>query len=107
MISGAIYRRRTPYARFASTRNPFSPEYDKTGLGRIEISPSRYRQIPGSIGYNFANDFWNSRNPYAAQKAPFHLNELSGTLSGPVNKRASFNLNLIREWVDNATSSAL
>jgi len=62
-------------------QNPFSPEYDKLGFGRIEIftkpGTDRFR---GSIGYNFANDFWNSRNPYAAQKAPLHLNELSGTL---------------------------
>jgi hypothetical protein len=55
------------------------------------------------VGYNFANDAWNSRNAYAAQKAPFHLNELSGTLSGPINKRASFNFNVIREWVDNGS----
>jgi hypothetical protein len=83
-------------------QNPFSPEYDRLGLGRIEIltrpGSDKFR---GSIGYNFANDKWNSRNAYAAEKAPFHLNELRGTVSGPLNKRASFNLNLIREWVDN------
>src|SRR6266480_2316863 len=83
-------------------QNPFSPEYDRLGFGRIEIfTKPGTDKFRGSIGYNFANDLWNSRNAYAAQKAPFHLNELSGTLSGPVNKRASFNLNLIREWVDN------
>ena len=83
-------------------QNPFSPEYDRLGFGRIEIfTKPGTDKFRGSVGYNFANDKWNSRNPYAAQKAPFHLNELSGTLSGPINKRASFNLNLIREWVDN------
>jgi hypothetical protein len=55
----------------------------------------------GSVGYNFANDKWNSRNAYAAENAPFRPNELSGTRSGPLRKRASFNLNLMREWVDN------
>jgi hypothetical protein len=83
-------------------QNPFSPEYDRLGFGRIEIfTKPGTDKFRGSVGYNFANDKWNSRNAYAAEKAPFHLNELSGTLSGPVNKRASFNLNLIREWVDN------
>jgi hypothetical protein len=83
-------------------QNPFSPEYDRLGFGRIEIfTKPGTDKFRGSIGYNFANDFWNSRNAYAAQKAPFHLNELSGTLSGPINKRASFNLNVIKEWVDN------
>src|SRR6059058_995880 len=83
-------------------QNPFSPEYDKLGFGRIEIfTKPGTDKLRGSIGYNFANDFWNSRNAYAAEKAPFHLNELSGTLSGSLSKRASFNFNVIREWVDN------
>ena len=83
-------------------QNPFSPEYDKLGLGRIEIftKPGTDR-FHADLGYNFANDKWNSRNAYAAQKAPFHLNELRETVSGPLGKRASFNLNFIREWVDN------
>jgi hypothetical protein len=85
-------------------QNPFSPEYDRLGLGRIEIfTKPGTDKFRGSIGYNFADDFWNSRNAYAAEKAPFHLNELSGTLSGPLNKRVSFNLNLQREWVDNGS----
>jgi hypothetical protein len=83
-------------------QNPFSPEYDKLGFGRIEIfTKPGSDKFRGSVGYNFANAKWNSRNAYAAEKAPFRLNELSGTLSGPLSKRASFNLNLIREWVDN------
>ena len=83
-------------------QNPFSPEYDKLGFGRIEIfTKPGTDKFRGSVGYNFANDKWNSKNAYAAQKAPFRLNELSGTLSGPINSKASFNLNLIREWVDN------
>jgi hypothetical protein len=85
-------------------QNPFSPEYDKLGFGRIEIfTKPGSDKFHGSVGYNFANDFWNSRNPYAAQKAPFHLNELSGNLSGPLNKRASFYFNVQKEWVDNGS----
>jgi hypothetical protein len=44
-------------------QNPFSPEYDRLGFGRIEIftkpGSDKFRR---SIGYNFANDRWNSRN---------------------------------------------
>jgi hypothetical protein len=83
-------------------QNPFSAEYDKLGFGRIEIfTKPGTDKFRGSVGYNFANDKWNSRNGYAAEKAPFRLNEFSGTLSGPIHNKASFNLNLIREWVDN------
>ena len=56
------------------------------------------------LGYNFATDKWNSRNPYAAEKAPFHLHELREDLSGPLGKRASFDLAFTREWVDNGNA---
>ena len=83
-------------------QNPFAPEYDKLGYGRIEIftkpGSDRFR---GSLGYNFATDKWNSRNPYAAQKAPFHLHETRNTLSGPLGNRASFTVDFAHEWVDN------
>jgi hypothetical protein len=83
-------------------QNPFAPEYDRLGLGRIEIFTK-----PGSdkfhsdLGYNFATDKWNSRNPYAAEKAPFHLHEFREMFAGPINKRSSFNVTFTREWVDN------
>jgi hypothetical protein len=85
-------------------QNPFSPEYDKLGYGRIEIftkpGTDKFRV---SLGYNFASDEWNSRNPYAAQKAPFLLNESRNTLSGPIGDRASFTVDFAREWVDNGS----
>ena len=83
-------------------QNPFSPEYDKLGFGRIEIfTKPGSDKFHGSLVYNFANDQWNSRNAYAAEKAPFRLNESGATLIGPIGKRASFNFNFLREWVDN------
>jgi len=83
-------------------QNPFAPEYDKLGFGRIEIfTKPGTDKFHGDLGYNFATDKWNSRNPYADQKAPFHLHELREGLSGPLNKRASFNVTFVREWVDN------
>jgi hypothetical protein len=83
-------------------QNPFSPEYDKLGLGRIEIfTKPGTDKFHGQFGYNFANDFWNSRNPYAAQKAPFHLNEFEGNLGGPLGKHASFNFSMNQEDDDN------
>jgi hypothetical protein len=83
-------------------QNPFAPEYDKLGYGRIEIfTKPGTDKFRGSLGYNFATDKWNSRNPYSAQKAPFHLHESRNTLSGPLGSRASFTVDFAREWVDN------
>ncbi len=83
-------------------QNPFSPEYDKLGFGRIEIfTKPGTDKFKGAAYYNFADDFWNSRNPYAAAKAPFRLYEYGGSLSGPAGKRASFFLDLRRDAIDN------
>lgn len=83
-------------------QNPFAPEYDRLGYGRIEIftkpGSDRYR---GTLDYNYANDIWNSRNPYSAQKAPLLLNEFEGNAGGPINQRASFVFDGQRNTVDN------
>jgi hypothetical protein len=85
-------------------QNPFSPEYDKLGYGRIEIfTKPGTDKFRASFGYNFATDKWNSRNPYAAEKAPFLLNESRNTVSGPIGDRASFTLDFGKEQVDNGS----
>jgi len=83
-------------------QNPFSAEYDRVGTGRVEIlTKPGTNQFHGSATFNFSNDFWNSRNPYAQQKAPFLLREYRGNLSGPIGKRASFFLDVRRDATDN------
>src|SRR3989475_2831580 len=83
-------------------QNPFSAEYDRVGTGRVEIlTKPGTNQFHGSGFFNFGNDFWNSRNPYAQQKAPFLLREYRGNLSGPLGKRGSFFLDGRRDATDN------
>ena len=87
-------------------QNLFAPEYDKIGLGRIEIfTKPGTDAYHATITYNFATDRWNSRNPYAAQKAPFLLQETENSFSGPITKRTSFTLDLQRQAVDNGSVS--
>ncbi len=82
--------------------NPFSPEFDKLGFGRIEIfTKPGTDKFHGSAFYNISDTIWNSRNPYASQKAPFRLQEYGGSLAGPLSKRASFFVDLRRDSVDN------
>lgn len=101
-FSGGNCRPRTSIREIRINQNPFSAEYDRLGYGRIEIfTKPGTDKLRGDLGYNFATDKLNSRNPYAGQKAPFHLHELREALSGPLSKKASFNLNFVREWVDN------
>jgi hypothetical protein len=84
--------------------NPFTPEYDKLGYGRIEIfTKPGSDKFHGSIGYNLGTDKWNSRNPYSAQKAPFLLQETENSLSGPLGKHSSFTLDAEYQAVDNGS----
>jgi len=72
-------------------QNPFSPEYDTLGYGRIEIlTKPGADQFHGSLYNNFGDAFWNSRNRYAAEKAPFQLDEYGGSLEGRLGTKASF-----------------
>ena len=85
-------------------QNPFSPEYDKLGFGRIEIlTKPGSGKFGGSAYYNFQNQALNSRNPYGARKAPFRLHEYGGNLTGPINKRASFFLDVRRDDIANGS----
>lgn len=85
-------------------QNPFSAEYDKLGYGKIEIftkpGSDKYR---GTAQWNFANEFWNTRNPYSPEKAYFLLNEFEGNAGGPLTKKSSFTVDAQRNMVDNGS----
>src|SRR5216117_1386433 len=72
-------------------QNPFSSEYDKLGYGRIEIftkpGTDKYR---GNAFFDYGNDVFNSRNPFAPTKAPFEQRQFGGNFSGPISKKSSF-----------------
>ncbi len=85
-------------------QNPFSPEYDKLGYGKIEIfTKPGFDKYRGSAQWNFANDFWNTRNPYSPEKAYFLLNEFEGNAGGPLTKKSSFTIDAQRNMVDNGS----
>lgn len=72
--------------------NPYSAEYDRPGFGRIEIltrpGTDRFR---GETFFSFNNQALNSRNPFAATRAPYLSRRYGGQLSGPISaKKASF-----------------
>jgi hypothetical protein len=85
-------------------QNPFSPEYDHIGFGRIEVfTKPGTDKFRSSMFYNFGDQIWNSRNPYSAQKADLTVDEFGGNLSGPLNQRASFTFDIQRNIVDNGS----
>jgi hypothetical protein len=87
--------------------NPFTPEYDKPGMGRIEIFTK-----PGSDAFHgtlvgqYNKEALNSRSPLLTQsKRPQYKQELGGvSVTGPVKKqKASFGFDLVhRRLTENA-----
>ncbi|MBI2688292.1 MAG: carboxypeptidase regulatory-like domain-containing protein [Acidobacteria bacterium] len=81
--------------------NPFSAEYDRLGFGRIEVftkpGTDRFR---GSAMFGFGDESLNSRNPFAANKAPYQTRHLDLNFGGPLTKRSSFFLDFEKRSVD-------
>src|SRR5580704_17561709 len=83
-------------------QNPFSPEYDKLGYGRIEIlTKPGTDKLHGNVNVDFGDAIWDARNPYAAQKAPFLQRNFGGSLSGALGKKASFFLDVQDRDIEN------
>ncbi|HEX3740962.1 MAG TPA: TonB-dependent receptor, partial [Terriglobales bacterium] len=86
-------------------QNPFSPEYDKLGYGRIEITTKAgAKQYHGLTYFNLGDSVWNSRDPYSQEKAPFLLREYGGDFGGPLNRKLSFFLNVDGAAIDNGAN---
>lgn len=84
-------------------QNPFSAEYDRLGMGRIEIltrpGSDKFR---GSVFGNFNDESLNSRNPFALNRAPTQMRAFGGNFGGPLVKgKTSFNFDINRRNVDN------
>jgi len=104
-IDGFSGGRLPPLASIREIRinaNPFSAEYDRPGLGRIEIltkpGSDRFR---GQASFNFNNQDFNSRNPFAPTRAPYLSRQYGGNISGPITKKkASFFLDFEKRDVN-------
>jgi hypothetical protein len=92
-IDGFSGGRLPPLASIREIRinaNPFSAEYDRPGLGRIEIfTKPGSDQYRGQVTFSFNNQDFNSRNPFAPTRAPYLSRQYGGNFSGPITKKKS------------------
>jgi hypothetical protein len=83
--------------------NPFSPEYDRPGFGRIEIfTKPGTDSIRGQAFLQWNKEALNSRSPLLAQsqRPPYQQKFAGFSLSGPVRKRkSSFGLDFERRII--------
>lgn len=84
------------------SQNPFAAEFDRLGTNRIGIfTKPGTEKFQGQTFFTFSDESLNSRNPFAATRAPFQSRLLSGSLSGPLLKQnSSFFLDAERREID-------
>ena len=84
-------------------QNPFSAEFDRIGYGRIEILTKPGTDVLHGRGFLQGNDSaFNTGNPFAPPP-DYHSIQYNGTISGALNKNASFFLSV--EGRDNPDAS--
>ena len=72
-------------------QDPFSVEYDKVGYGRVEIfTKPGSDKWHGQMSVNGNDSAFNSKNPFAPSKLPYYSTQSSGSVGGPLSKKASF-----------------
>lgn len=90
--------------------NPFSAEYDRLGLGRVEVytKPGTIK-LQGHAAFYFNDESLNTRNPYAPQRGSFQERRYEFSLSGTLlPKRVTFFVDFSRrETEDNAIVNAV
>ncbi|MGD0345109.1 MAG: carboxypeptidase regulatory-like domain-containing protein [Terracidiphilus sp.] len=84
-------------------QNPFSAEFDRIGYGRIEILTKPGTDTLHGRGFLQGNDSaFNTGNPFAPPP-DYHSIQYNGTVSGALNKKASYFLSV--EGRDNPDAS--
>ncbi len=84
-------------------QNPFSAEFDKFGMGRVEVltKPGADR-LRGQLSFSYSNAVMDARNPFLATR-PDYSNRLFGaSLAGPLGPRVSLSLDAERREVDDS-----
>lgn len=82
--------------------NPFSAEYPRLGLGRIEIlTKPGTSDLRGQAFLNFGDSNLNTRNPFAENRARYQSRVFGGSVSGPiVLSRSTFFVDASKEETD-------
>ncbi len=82
-------------------QNPFSSEYDKLGYGRIEIfTKPGTDKYHGQLFVSGNDSAFNSQNPFAGAEQPYYSTQYSGSIGGPIKKKASFFVNVERRNIN-------
>lgn len=100
-FSGASIPPKDSIREIRINSDPFSAQYDRLGFGRIQIftrpGSDKFR---GRISASFSDESLNARNPFSSNQPSYQSRLFSGSLSGPLAKKASFNFDFQRREID-------
>jgi tetratricopeptide (TPR) repeat protein len=67
-------------------KNPYSPDYRRPGLARIEVitRDGSSKHYQGTSAFYLRNGNWNARNPFAAQKSDLDMRLFEARIGGPL-----------------------
>jgi hypothetical protein len=82
-------------------QNPFAPQYDHPGQGRIEIlTKPGTEDFHGNVLFQFSDAALNSRNPFVTSKPPYRRRQWESEVTGPIGKKTSFSADFERRDID-------
>jgi hypothetical protein len=85
-------------------QDPFSAAYQWYGYGRIEIvTKPGADTFHGTVGLTDSDAVFNSRNPYAANKADYVNRMFTATAGSSFRHRGSYSFNFYRNTINNTT----
>ncbi len=100
-FSGGTLPPKSSIKEIKLNQNPFSAEYEYLGFGRIEIiTKPGTDSIHGTFLLTDSDAFFNSRNPFAANKADYVNRSFNETLSNSFKHKLSWNLNTFQNTID-------
>jgi hypothetical protein len=100
-FSGGLLPPKNNIKEVRLNQNPFSAEYEYLGFGRIEIiTKPGADALHGSFQLTDSDALFNSRNPFAANKAAYVNRAINESLSGSFGKKLSWTLNANENTVD-------
>ena len=90
-FSGARFPPKNTIREIRINQNPFSAQYDRRGMGRIEVfTKPGTSKLHGSVNVSGNDRSFNASNPYAGVQPLYHSETLDANLNGPLNKRTSY-----------------
>jgi len=82
-------------------QNPFAPQYDHPGQGRIEIlTKPGSEDFHGDVLFQFSDAAFNSRNPFVTTKPAYQRRQWEGEATGPLGKNTSFSVDFERRDIN-------